>query len=164
MPSDFWAKRLGQQQAPAQPVAQQPTGPWWAPPQPQVQQPVQPQVQAPVQPTVDTSQQYSGGTPGDGGEQHFGDLLRQDEYTTTKAQSAKDDERCPDCGGPNYVRSSQSPNSMKSCFDCGYNPRFLHSTHGATGIGQNDLPTFTARSQTQQPPGAPPRMSIIAHI
>lgn len=97
------------------------------------------------------------------GEQHFGDLIRQDEYTTDKAQSIKDNERCPDCQSPNYVRSSQNPNSMKSCFDCGYNPRFQHSTHGATGIGQQNLPTRSARSQTMSSTPAD-FGAVIAHI
>lgn len=81
-------------------------------------------------------------------EQHLGELLSQDHYTTTKAMSAKDGETCPDCDSVNYMRSAQAPNSMKQCFNCGYNPRFLHTTHGASGIGQNNLPVKTARSQT----------------
>ena len=74
-------------------------------------------------------------------------LLGQQDYTTTKAKSADDGERCPDCRSSNYMRSSTSPNSMKQCFNCGYNERFLHSTHGASGIGQRDLPVHEARNQ-----------------
>lgn len=75
-------------------------------------------------------------------------LLAQENYTTTKAASARDSERCPDCDSGNYMRSAQAPNSMKQCFDCGYNERFLHTTHGASGIGQKNLPVKTARVQT----------------
>lgn len=106
-----------------------------------MQQPVQQQQQPVIPAPVVTQQNVPEG------EVPIAVLLAQEGYTTTKAQSAKDDERCPDCGSGNYMRSSQSPNSLKQCFDCGYNPRFLHTTHGATGTGQKDLPIHSARNQ-----------------
>lgn len=75
-----------------------------------------------------------------------GTLLRQDGYTTDKAQSTKDSEVCPDCGSTNYMATKGHPNAMKKCFDCGYNPRFTQSMAGMSGTGQN-IPVKTARSQ-----------------
>lgn len=130
----FWANRLGvqpqQPQAPAhpQPAHQAPAGPWWAVPQPAQQQSVQQTV---------TPQQQGSVTPA--GEAHFGDLLSQDGYHTEKAQSAKDSELCPECDSPNYLAPKGHPNAMKQCFNCGYNPRFAHSTAGASGIGQSNV-------------------------
>lgn len=139
--SGFWAQKLGQQAAPAAPPAPvQPasTRPWWMPAQVQQQAPAAPQ-QVVVQQAP--QQQQTGEVP-------IEILLSQENYTTTKAASARDSERCPDCNSGNYMRSAQSPNSMKQCFDCGYNERFLHTTHGASGIGQKNLPVKTARVQT----------------
>lgn len=90
-------------------------------------------------------------------------LLRQDGYTTQRAQSAKDTEVCPDCGSVNYIAPAGHPNAMKQCFNCGFNPRFAHSTAGATGIGQNNLPTRTARAQTLSQSNWNPQ-TAIAHI
>lgn len=140
----FWAQRLGTQQpaqqAPPPPPA--PTQPWWQPrPATPPAAPQQPYQQAPQQP-----QQQS--VPADG-KVPFGDLLQQDGYTTEKAQSARDSEPCPDCGSPNYIAPKGHPNAMKQCFECGYNPRFAHSTAGASGIGQNNVaPPKAARVQT----------------
>lgn len=154
--SNFWANRLGASQQPSAPApAPRTDGPWWLPAQPQAapQPPAQPVQQAPQTPTQHLQQQVS-----------MGDLLQQDAYTTTKAQSARDGEPCPDCGSVNYIAPVGHANAMKQCFECGYNPRFQHSTHGASGIGQAGLPQYTARAQTQAPPGAAPMGSVIAHI
>lgn len=132
-------------------------------PQPVVQQAPQQQVQqAPQQQQVLAPQQQV--QPGPDGKVPIGVLLTQENYTTTKAQSARDSELCPDCQSPNYMRSNQSPNSLKQCFDCGFNQRFQHSTHGASGIGQKDLPQFEARSQGHVPDGAPPMGTVVGHI
>lgn len=145
--SNFWANKLGQQAAPTAPAAapapaQAPanTGAWWMP-QATVQQPVQQPMQQVVQqgnPAQMSSQEVIDANQA---------LLHQEEYTTDKAKSAKVESTCPDCGSPNFMRPSTSPNAMKQCFNCGYNERFQHSTHGATGIGQSDLPTKAARVQ-----------------
>jgi Zn ribbon nucleic-acid-binding protein len=78
----------------------------------------------------------------------IGELLRQDGYSSTKAQSSQDGEVCPDCSSQNYLAPPGQPNAMKQCFNCGFNPRFQHSTHGASGIGQKNLPVHSARAQT----------------
>jgi hypothetical protein len=140
MASDFWSKRLAPQQ-PAQMAPPAPSNrPWWQPG-------VAPQsTSAPIAVTPQPQPQQASVAPV--GETHFGDLLLQDDYTSTKAQSARDKETCPDCQSPNYMAPQGHPNAMKQCFDCGWNPRFQHSTHGASGIGQQNLPTRTARGQT----------------
>jgi hypothetical protein len=82
------------------------------------------------------------------GEATFSDLIHQDGYTTTKAQSARDTELCPECDSPNYMRPKGVPNALKQCFNCGFNNRFAHSTAGASGIGQKNVaPPKPARVQ-----------------
>jgi membrane protease subunit (stomatin/prohibitin family) len=95
-------------------------------------------------------------------EAHFGDLLRQGEYTSNKAQSARDTESCPECGGPNYLAEKGKPNSMKHCFDCGANPRFSQSMAGVSGTGQN-IPVKTARSQQMNNSTYDPSV-IVGHV
>jgi hypothetical protein len=108
---------------------------------------VAPPVPAPPQQVVvPQGAQQASVTPD--GEYHIGDLLTQQEYTSSKAQSTRDNELCPDCDSPNYMRSKESPNSMKQCFNCGFNPRFAHSTAGASAIGQKNVaPPRPARVQ-----------------
>lgn len=118
-----------------------------------------PNTHQPGHPSVTHQQPPQQGSVAPEEEQHFGDLLTQAEYTTEKAQSAKDTELCPDCGSQNYVAPAGHPNAMKQCFNCGWNPRFQHSTHGASGIGQN-LPTKTARSQTMSENSFNPGMIV----
>jgi hypothetical protein len=154
--SDFWAQRLGQQAPQQAPAAPQPapSGPWWLPQQvaPAHPQPVQQQV-------VQTQQQVSVDPDGT---TDIGTLLRQDGYTTTKAQSARDSESCPDCGGPNYLAEKGIPNSMKHCFDCGFNPRFSQSMAGMSSTGQN-IPVKTARMQNITT-GMPKMGTVVGHI
>src|SRR3954470_20729204 len=89
MASSFWEKRLGTPQA--QP--QQTVAPWWA--------------NTTVTPVMTQPQRVSNHGP-----------VMGDNYSTTKAESAKLNERCPDCGSGNYF--SASPNTMRRCYDCGY--------------------------------------------
>lgn len=160
---NFWADRLGQTSAPAPapvaPSAPQPPagvpGPWW---QPRASQPV-PQQQSP--------QRATGGygavaeqPPED--QQNIAVLLSQPDYTTTKAQSAKDTELCPECASPNFMRAPGHPNSLKQCYDCGYNERFLHSTHGVSLKGI-DLPQRTARAQIRSENNFNPQ-GIVAYV
>ena len=42
----------------------------------------------------------------------------QPQQPTSKAQSAKQNQACPDCGGNNYM--SPSANIGLRCYDCGY--------------------------------------------
>lgn len=112
-----------------------------------------------VQP-VQQQQQQQPQTDADG-KVHFGDLLRQENYDTTKAQSAKTDTTCPDCGSANFMGSGRA---AKRCMACGYNELFTHSTHGASGIGQANLPTHTARVQVNTPPaGFAPMGAVVGH-
>lgn len=132
---NFWANRVAQQQAPAAPPQPAPApasnAPWWLPKQaPQVPQQVVQQPQVPQQ-----------GVPDENGQVPIGYLLHQEgyQYTSDKAQSARDTERCPECDSGNYLKPKGVPNAMKQCFECGYNPRFAHSTAGASGIGQKNV-------------------------
>lgn len=160
--SDFWQRRLQptttappQQAPPPQPSG----GPWWMPgaaPR-TVTQPQQVPVQQPgtVQP---------GSTPAgpSTGEVPIELLLQQDQYTTEKAQSARDAERCPDCDSVNYMAPKGHPNAMKQCFECGFNPRFAHSTAGASGIGQKNVEApRAARVQVNSPPAGFPAMGSL---
>lgn len=131
----FWAQRVGVPQAPQQAPAPAPAPagnrPWWSPaplqtaPQIVPNQPhQQPGTQASVLPN---------------GTSHIGDLLAQEGYTTEKAQSAKSGERCPSCSSGNYLNIAGLESRAKRCFDCGYNPMFTHSTHGATAVGQSNV-------------------------
>lgn len=123
-------------------------------------QPVQQQPQQTLPPVQPQAQQVS---VTEDGKSHFGDLLRQEEYTTEKAQSAKDTETCPSCGSPNYVADKSNSRSMKHCFDCGSNPRFEQTMSGISGIGSN-IPVKTARVQNAPVAGAPPMGSVVGHI
>jgi hypothetical protein len=139
----FWAQRLQAASAPpAAPPAPPGNTPWWMPqaPAPAPQQPTQPAPAALPGPPQQASVAPTGEVP-------IGDLLRQDGYTTEKAQSARDGEGCPSCGSPNYMHIGGLQSRAKRCFECGYNPMFEHSTAGASGIGQN-IPVKSARVQT----------------
>lgn len=157
--SSFWASKVAPQQAAPPAVPAAPSGPWWQ--QSQAPQRVDFVAQQPAAlPTLPTPQQ---GSVDPQAESDFGSLLRQDGYTTTKAQSAKDTERCPSCGSNNYVRASGHPNSMKQCFECGHNPRFEQMAAGTTGIPTKG-PVRAARVQNTPVAGAPPMGAIIQHI
>ncbi len=157
--TNFWQQRLAPQaQQPAPQPAQAPSNrPWWQP------QPVTPQAQQPApQPQQQALQQPQSGsvTPAEGAS--LSEALTQTEYTSTKAQSAKDTEACPNCGSQNYMRASGHPNSMKQCFECGSNPRFEQMAAGTTGIPTKG-PVRAARVQNVAT-GAPPMGSLIGHI
>lgn len=102
----------------------------------------------------------------DGQKSNLGALLHQDQYTTTKAISNTiGSTHCPSCGGGNYMAPFGMPNVISQCADCGYNPRFLHSTHGVgvSDIGQTGPPRV-ARGQNNRPVDALPMMSVVAHV
>lgn len=94
--SDFWARKLGNQQA--RPARPQTTGPqpWWAP------QPVAPQPQPTAAPQP------------------------PDELAGHKLPpSAAESDRCPECNSGDYVEVAKAftPRgavATKRCFDCGY--------------------------------------------
>ncbi|MFE9412363.1 hypothetical protein ACFYN0_26745 [Streptomyces sp. NPDC006704] len=64
-----------------------------------------------------------------------------------KAQSARDNSRCPNCGSGNYMAPQGTQNHR--CYDCGY-PR-LQSTSGMIA-SSSDGPARPARAQTQSSP------------
>jgi predicted nucleic-acid-binding Zn-ribbon protein len=97
------------------------------------------------------------------GTSDLGTLLRQDGYTTEKAQSLRDAENCPNCGSTNYMRASGHPNSMKQCFECGNNPRFEQMAAGINGAVKTQGPVRAARVQNPET-GMAPMGSIIQHI
>jgi hypothetical protein len=114
--SNFW-DRLGTAEpasnaplAAPQPVA---NGPWWQAPQYAAQAPAA----GPAAPQ---------GTPN-----NITEALLATGPVPIKAQSARVTTTCPECGSGNYFRPSGQPNMVESCFECGYNARFSHSTAGA---------------------------------
>lgn len=156
--SSFWQQRLAPQQpAPQQPAEAPSNRPWWQP-APVPQQAQQPAPQPQQQPFQQA--QPSSVTPAEG--TSLSEALTQTEYTSTKAQSAKDTEACPNCGSQNYMRASGSPNSMKQCFDCGQNPRFEQMAAGTTGIPTKG-PVRAARVQNVAT-GFPKMGTVIDHI
>ena len=48
-----------------------------------------------------------------------------------KALSARSTALCPGCGSDNIFKPVGMPNMMEQCYNCGWNPRFGHSTAGA---------------------------------
>ena len=154
--SDFWAKRLGAATAPAAAPAPAPAtnagSPWWSVPTPAATPPAS-------QATPDNG--YGSGIPSVDEQQAFSNLIHQENYTTTKAQSARDGERCPNCDGPNYLHIGGLKTRAKRCFDCGYNPMFEQSMAGVSGTGQN-IPVKTARVQTLSQNNFNPRQ-VIGH-
>lgn len=63
----------------------------------------------------------------------------------SKAVSARSTQRCPDCGSENYFQPQGMPNAMRQCYECGYNPRFAHSTAGAGMPTDSAAPAQPAR-------------------
>jgi hypothetical protein len=154
--SDFWAKKLGRPapasvyaspEAPAAPQQPVNTRAWWQP-----AQAVPIPTAAPQQPT---------GTSADG-TSNFGSLLQQGEYHTTKARSARSDDRCPNCGSGNYLHIAGRDNRPMRCFDCGHNPMFEHEMAGVE-VHAEGIPVFAARGQTRSTNNFNPQ-HIIAHI
>lgn len=140
----FWAQKLG-----APPAAPAPTptvapqepqaGPWWSQPAYRAPAPAPAPVAAP-----------------------------EATQATTKARSARMTDFCPDCGSENYFSRRQDGNGLKQCYECGYNDRFTHSTHGAglpggTNAGPStpsrQVPSGGAGGKSNFHPG-----TIIGHI
>lgn len=161
--SSFWADKLGVQQQPAQAHEVPQQGPWWQRSIMPYQQPQQPVQQVPQQvpmqapPGTPVDQQ---GVPLDPNHKYeLGVLLRQSNYTTNKAQSAKVDTHCPECGGDNYLAPSGSK-YMPQCYECGYNPRFTQQSSGMDSVPTVG-PTHSARGQGKVPAGAPAIGTVI---
>lgn len=96
------------------------------------------------------------------GQHHIGELLGIPEYTTTKAQSLRQSEVCPECLSENYL-SAKPGHYAPICDNCGYNPRFQQSMAGVSAPSGTPVVT-SARRQVQVPVGAAPMNSIIAHV
>jgi hypothetical protein len=133
MTSDFWLNKLrGQGSATPAPTAPQagltPSGaPWWA-------HPTYSPAQAPAQPQQDARQP-------------------QGVYVTNKAQSARSEERCPECGSDEYWRPT--PKTQLMCNQCHYPVQ--NSTQGVA-ISNRDAP---AKASLHQAKGAGYRPDII---
>ena len=163
--SNFWQQRIAPAapEPAAQPAAAPSNRPWW---QPQVAAPAQPQ--HPVQATSQHQARevldgLANGSVTPAEDLTLSEALTQDGYTSTKAQSSKDTELCPNCGSTNYMRASGSPNSMKQCFECGQNPRFEQMAGGTTGIPTKG-PVRAARVQNPGDPSFKPMGSVVGHI
>ncbi len=128
--SDFWAKRLqGISPAPLAPAApptqQDLLRPWWQPAPEQ-------QLTVPVPPP---------------GELNGHERLAVDEYTTNRAQSARESSRCPECASGNYMHIAGQKQRPMRCYECGYNELgYQHSTAGLSAHS-SDVPVHAARVQ-----------------
>lgn len=123
--SNFWAEMLardaGQSPAPVAPA----TEPWWR--QNVYGRPAtQPQAQAP-EPT--SAHPYGAAR----------------EYATTRARHQSASSSCPACYGENYFKAT--PNTVTSCFDCGYPVQ--HSTSGMTTPNTAQEATKAALGQSR---------------
>jgi hypothetical protein len=66
------------------------------------------------------------------------------EAAKRKAPSSRSTLTCPNCFGSNVCKPSS--NMMEQCYDCGWNPRFEHSTAGAgMPTGGQTGPTHASR-------------------
>lgn len=79
-----------------------------------------------------------------------------------KAQSARSSETCPDCGSGNFFKPQGHPNAMSQCYECGWNPRFAHSTAGA-GMPTGDGGPATPARQVSTTGNYNPQ-TIVGHI
>lgn len=145
----FWEKYNPQ---PQQQSPQRGGGPWWQGPAPTPQQVV----------SQPAPQQVSYQPSNPDGEVSMGELLRQGDYTTNKAKSALQTDRCPNCSSGNYM--SPDSNVMHTrCFDCGFNPFFEQQAAGiqnARATGQ----VRRSRGNFESLPGMPPKFSVIQHV
>jgi hypothetical protein len=123
--SNFWANKLGggaaRPAAPAPAAApapqQQTNTPWWASGQQPYPTPQQPEQTVP---------------------------LHTEGRQPARAMVAKQDTRCPDCGGGEYFKPHGQPNAMAQCYTCGYNPRFTQTTAGLPS-GDKSTPSTPAK-------------------
>ena len=76
--------------------------------------------------------------------------------------SARSTETCPDCGSGNYFRPNGHANAMAQCYNCGYNPRFAHSTAGAGMPSDRSAPTRPAKQVSTENNYNP--STIIGHV
>jgi hypothetical protein len=63
----------------------------------------------------------------------------------TRAQSARDTERCPGCMSGNYMAPVGT--QRKRCYDCGY--PIVQAGTGAGGTGSSSGPTIAAKQPNQ---------------
>lgn len=62
-----------------------------------------------------------------------------------KAVSARSDAMCPECGSDYIFKPHGNPNAMQQCYNCGWNPRFAHSTAGGGLPSDASTPTQPSR-------------------
>jgi predicted nucleic-acid-binding Zn-ribbon protein len=91
------------------------------------------------------------------------DALASEVPANTKARSARMTENCPDCGSTNYFRPHGVGNAMAQCYECGYNPRFSHSTAGA-GIPSDAGAATPAKQLNPKGLSNFNPQNIVAHI
>lgn len=157
--SDWWSKKLGQQQAPAQQQPNYPRPP--APPAPAYQPPVSP-VPEQWQPGQGPPQ-----PPAEGDPNSITVALQQDvrELPRQAVGNKQETQSCPGCGGRNFFSRTtgvvRGPAPAPSCFDCGY--PLVQS-----GSGLGSLAGAAASGGVQHAPqaaiNAPPMNTIIAHV
>jgi len=70
--------------------------------------------------------------------------LAQPQPDLSKAQSARSNRTCPECGSGNIFKPHGVPNAMEQCYGCGWNPRFAQSMAGA-GITNSTGPATPSK-------------------
>lgn len=69
----------------------------------------------------------------------------EQDQLVSKAQSARDAEKCPGCYSPNYMAPQGT--QKKRCYDCGY--PLVQSGSGVGTTGQSTGPVMAARQPAQ---------------
>jgi len=105
---------------------------------------VQPQA-APQQPADSTPWWMAGQAPQATAQAQPAAPGQPEDYHPRQARSAALTDLCPECGSVNCFRPMGQPNAMPQCYECGWNPRFGHSTAGAGMPSLKDLPVHAAR-------------------
>lgn len=84
-----------------------------------------------------------------------------DQQPSSKAQSASQTERCPECGSDKYMSVD---NAAKRCFDCGYPISQSGSRYGALTGAHVDGAAKTAVGNNNVNNWNPQKMEIIGRI
>ena len=80
----------------------------------------------------------------------------QQDQLVSKAQSARDAERCPGCGSGNYMAPMGT--QRKRCYDCGY--PIVQSGTGASGTGSSSSGPARPAKQVGQDGGFNPQTIV----
>lgn len=84
---------------------------------------------------------------------------QQQDQLVTKAQSARDSERCPGCMSGNYMAPMGT--QRKRCYDCGY--PIVQSGTGASGTGSSSSGPARPAKQVGQDGGFNPQ-TIVGRV